>query len=92
MFVWKSKLAESLKIPEDLSKGAAVLTVTGNSLAYIENYQGIIEYTKECIMVQTKQSRISIRGKNLDIDYYANDDMKITGEIHEIQYEVNPCS
>ncbi len=88
----KNKLADSLNIPEDLAKGAAIVTVTGNRLAYVENYRGIIEYSKECIRLQTKTCRIRITGCELDITYYTNDDMKITGEIHQIQYEVTACS
>lgn len=33
----KERMAEKLRLPKDLVMGAAVLTVTGRSEAYIEN-------------------------------------------------------
>ena len=44
---FRERMAEKLKLPKDLVMGAAVLTVTGHSEAYIENYRGIIEYTEQ---------------------------------------------
>ena len=39
-------IVESLKLPKDTMLGASIVTVTGNAEAFIENYKGIIEYTK----------------------------------------------
>ena len=36
---FRERMAEKLKLPKDLVMGAAVLTVTGHSEAYIENYR-----------------------------------------------------
>ena len=53
MFAVKSKIAEKLNIPQDISDGLPIVTITG---------------------------------KNLEIVYYTNVDMKITGEIESICY------
>ena len=86
MFVIKSKLAEKLNIPQDISDGLPIVTVTGKNEIYVENYKGIIEYGKCCIKIQTKVCRVSFSGKNLEIVYYTNVDMKIIGEIESICY------
>ena len=86
MFVIKSKLAEKLNIPQDISDGLPIVTITGKNEIYVENYKGIIEYGKCCIKIQTKVCRITFSGKNLEIVYYTNVDMKITGEIESICY------
>ena len=86
MFAVKSKIAEKLKIPQDISDGLPIVTVTGKNEFYVENYKGIIEYGKCCIKIQTKVCRITFSGKNLEIVYYTNVDMKITGEIESICY------
>lgn len=83
---FKETMAESLMLPKDLVLGAAILTVTGNHEAYIENYKGIMEYTDCKIRLQTKTCRLEITGKRLNIAYYTNDEMKITGCISEIRY------
>lgn len=86
MFAVKSKIAEKLNIPQDISDGLPIVTITGKKEIYVENYKGIIEYGKCCIKIQTKVCRITFSGKNLEIVYYTNVDMKITGEIESICY------
>lgn len=67
--------------------GAVLVTVTGNTEMLLENYKGIIEYTSERIRVQTKTCQVEVRGKQLLIAYYTNDEMKITGKICEVIYD-----
>ncbi len=86
MFAVKSKIAEKLNIPEDISEGFPIVTITGNGEIYVENYKGIIEYGKQCIRIQTKIGRITFQGKNLEIVYYTNVDMKIVGELESVCY------
>lgn len=82
----KSKIAQKLNIPEDISDGLPIVTVTGQCEVYVENYRGIIEYESNCIKLQTKVCRICMTGQNLEIVYYTNSDMKITGELESIHY------
>ena len=79
-------IVESLKLPKDTMLGAAIVTVTGNREAFIENYKGIIEYTTESIILQGKNCKICFEGKRLAIDYYTNEDMKISGSIDAVRY------
>ena len=82
----KKRLAEAVKLPKDVVLGASVLTMLGNGELYIENYRGIIEYTETLIRVQTKETQIRLSGKRLQIDYYTNDEMKITGNVSSIEF------
>ena len=86
MLAVKSKIAEKLNIPEDISDGLPIVTITGKNEVYVENYKGIIEYENNRIKIQTKCSRIIFQGKNLQIQYYTNVDMKITGELETVTY------
>lgn len=86
MFAVKSKIAEKLNIPEDIAGGLPIVTVTGKNEIYVENYKGIIEYGPQSIRIQTKMCRITFSGKKLEIIYYTNSDMKITGEVESITY------
>jgi len=83
----KELVVDSLKLPKDLLLGASIITLTGNYEAWIENYKGIIEYTDTNILLQGKNRQITISGKNLIIDYYTNEDMKISGSIESVRYE-----
>lgn len=82
----KELIVESLKLPKDTMLGAAIVTVTGNREAYIENYKGILEYSTESIVLQGKNCKICFEGKRLSIDYYTNEDMKISGSIDSVRY------
>ena len=83
---WKEQMTDALNLPKDLMLGAVIMTITGKHEAYVENYMSLIEYTEELIRIQTKTCKLEIRGTHLYIDYYTNDDMKITGEIQEVKY------
>ena len=83
----KNKIAEASGLPKDVVMGQPVVTVLGRMELNIENYRGIIEYTDALIRVQTKAGQIRITGKNLSVDYYTNDDMKLTGRIEATEYQ-----
>ncbi len=82
----KEGLVESLELPKDLVYGAVLVSITGRQEILIENYRGILEYTQNHISLQTKTCRLVIRGKNLHISYYTNEEMKITGWIDSVLY------
>lgn len=81
-------LVESLKLPKDSLLGASIVTVTGNRDIFVENYKGIIEYTDCRIILQGKTCKIEISGKRLCIVYYTNEDMKISGWVESVKYNV----
>lgn len=79
-------LSNQLKLPADILAGAPIVTATGRNQICIENYKGIIEYTGKLIKIQTKLCKVCIEGTNLNIDYYTNDEMQISGIINTISY------
>jgi len=66
--------------------GASIVTVTGRRDLAIENYKGILEYRQDKIRLLLKNGQLEITGRNLKIDYYTNDDMKITGQVDKLEY------
>ena len=50
-------------------------------------YKGILEYTEEYIKIQTKNAKLTVYGKRLNIEYYTNEDMKVVGFIKSIEFE-----
>lgn len=79
-------LTDSLKLPRDMVLGEFKLSMTGNRELFIENYRGIAEYGEDAILLQTKGDILKITGKHLAIEYYTNEDMKISGIITNIQF------
>ncbi|MDL2300753.1 YabP/YqfC family sporulation protein [Lachnospiraceae bacterium OttesenSCG-928-D06] len=66
--------------------GALKVTMTGNTEVWIENYKGILEYTTQTILLQGKTCQVCFEGNRLSIDYYTNEDMKISGMISCVRY------
>ena len=81
------ELSSRLHLPADILAGAPIITATGRNELCLENYKGIIEYNDNLIKVQTKVCRICIEGKNLNILYFTEDEMRITGYIQAIYYQ-----
>jgi sporulation protein YqfC len=79
-------IVESLKLPKDTMLGASIVTITGKREAFIENYKGILEYNTQSIVLQGKNCKICFEGNRLSIDYYTNEDMKISGDIDVVRY------
>lgn len=79
-------MVESLKLPKDSMLGASIITVTGNTDVFVENYKGILEYSNELILLQGKNCKIELKGKRLNIVYYTNEDMKICGCIESVRF------
>lgn len=82
----KEQMVESLNLPKDMMLGASIVTITGNREAWIENYKGIILYNEKQILLQGKTCQICFQGECLSIDYYTNEDMKISGRIECVRY------
>lgn len=76
----------TLQLPKDVCMGALRVTLTGNREAWIENYRGILEYSEQVILLQAKTCQVCFEGTRLSIDYYTNEDMKISGCIHCVRY------
>ncbi len=79
-------LIDALQLPKDIVRGDIRLTITGNREVWIENYKGILEYTNQSVLLQGKHCKVQFEGKCLNIGYYTNEDMKLTGRITCIKY------
>ena len=82
----KEKMVSAMDLPKDVIQNASVITILGRNELCIENYRGIIEYTDLLIRIQTKIGQIKIIGKSLQIDYYTNDEMKVTGALSSLEF------
>lgn len=82
----KERLSDRIGFTKDILLGETIITMEGDKQVYIENYKGIISYENKTIVVQGKRSKVCVEGKNLQIEYYTNLDMKIKGFISCIKY------
>lgn len=83
----RQTLADGLELPKDIACGSVIVTVTGRRALVLENYRGIVSFDEQCIQIQTKDGRVSVSGRHLKVDYYTNEEMKLSGLISRISYE-----
>lgn len=81
----KEKMISAMDLPKDVIQNASVITILGRNELCIENYRGIIEYTDTLIRVQTRAGQIG-SGKRLRIQYYTNDEMKVSGTLSSLEF------
>lgn len=82
----KDRVLDSLPLPQDIIHGDIRISIMGNREIWVENYKGLLEYTSNAIVLQAKGCKIQLEGKSLNIDYYTNEDMKISGRLNCIKY------
>lgn len=82
----KNRISEFSELPKDVVLGIPMLTMIGQMELIVENYRGIIEYTDILVRIHTKDGQIRVIGNDLKVDYYTNDEMKITGCIVSVEY------
>ncbi len=82
----KEHISGKIGFTQDVMLGATIITLEGDTALFVENYKGIVTYTDQCIVIQGRKNKIHIEGKNMQIEYYTNMDMKIKGIISAVKY------
>ena len=82
--VVREKMGQILDMPLDMIKDYSRMTIIGNESILLENYKGIVEYEDEVIRLS---NRICVIGRQLSIEEITDDEILITGEIRNIEFE-----
>lgn len=80
-------IIKNLNLPEDVVKRSSIISIMGNSII-IENFKSIMDYKSEFIKIKAKDKIIAIYGNRLNIEYYNREEIKVTGTINSIFFEV----
>lgn len=83
---FRERVLQASQLPRDVVMGLPVLYVLGQSELHLENYRGILEYTEEMVRILIKGGQIKVTGQRLQVVYYTNYEMKISGQIKAIEY------
>lgn len=81
-----NKIIDTCQLPKDVLSGAVIISMTGNTEILIENLKNIIRYQSDIIILQCKKNQIQIAGKNLFIEFYTKEEIKVTGYISELKF------
>lgn len=81
-------LADLLELPGDLAYHGCIITLIGEREILLKNYRSILEYRSDHLLVLTANGRIRIQGVSLSVLYYTELEMKVTGQITSVLYEI----
>ena len=81
-----NKIIDTCQLPKDVFSGAAIISMTGNTEILIENFKNIIKYQSDLLILQCKKNQLQIIGKNLNIELYTNEEIKVIGHISELKF------
>lgn len=79
-------IIKRLNISEDVINGAEIISLVGKRNLVIENYVKVLEYELNRIVIKTKRNYVLIEGDNLKIEYLLDEELRITGKIHNISF------
>lgn len=83
----KDRIFHVLQIPADMAKGVALMEISGHQEVRIENFKGLCSYDPMLVRVLASGYMIIVEGNNMQISYYSDVIMKITGKIDSIHFE-----
>lgn len=72
---------EAVDLQTEPIAGKTLVEILGDNSVLIENHQGVIGYSCECVQVQTKMGRITVQGCGLQLNKLSRDQLFIQGEI-----------
>ena len=82
----RQHIIQAFDLPQDLFLGYPNISLCGNRELYISNHRGILSYAQEEIVLLTKEHQLLIKGKELDIASYTQDELSIQGYIFSVEF------
>ena len=83
---FSNQIINTCQLPKDVLAGAAVISMVGNTEILIENFKNIIKYQSDIIILQCKKNQMQLIGKNMNIELFTKEEIKIKGHILEIKF------
>ena len=84
--VLNEHVINNCQLPKDVIWGASIISLTGNTEMIIENFKNILKFQSELLIIQCKNYQVVIIGKNLMIELYTKEELKVLGKILEIKF------
>lgn len=83
----KQKISEIMNIPDELITDSPKIEFESNKRMWIENYQGIIEYSDELVRVNTSDFMVVIKGDSFTISSVTLEDLCVEGNISSVEFK-----
>lgn len=77
---------DTLELPKDIFCGLPLLSMEGNRSLCITNHRGIVRYSREKIVIATRNGSIEIAGRELLIPKFTKDIIEIRGNLEGVTF------
>ena len=77
---------DTLELPKDIFCGLPLLSMEGNRSLCITNHRGIVRYSREKIVIATRNGSIEIAGIELLIPKFTKDIIEIRGYLEGVTF------
>lgn len=84
----EERITKVLEIPKEVILDIPIVTITGNRDLCIENFLGIVEYSNECIKINTQCGVLTILGTELEAKSMTYEIITIQGNIISMSYNI----
>ena len=82
------KLAEILALPQGTFKNFPAIQIRGNREIIIDGCTGLLSYSQENILLETRYCRICIHGRSLNLNNLAKNILAIRGFIKNVEFNM----
>lgn len=77
---------DTLELPKDIFWGLPLMSMEGNRSLCITNHRGIVRYSREKIVIATRNGNIEIAGRELLIPKFTKDIIEIRGYLEGVTF------
>lgn len=77
---------DTLELSKDIFWGLPLLSMEGNRSLCITNHRGIVRYSREKIVIATRNGNIEIAGRELLIPKFTKDIIEIRGYLEGVTF------
>lgn len=84
-------MLQAADMPGEMLSGTPLMELTGSVRFFMENHQGITEYTAERIGVRVPNGTVAVVGRNLTIARMTAKQLVITGRISMVELQGRCC-
>lgn len=82
----RDKISEALSMPPEVTGDSVKIILESNNKAFIENYRGVSEYSRESICISTGRNIIAFKGTDMEIKSMTSVEIIIDGLIEAVNF------
>ncbi|MCL2702994.1 MAG: YabP/YqfC family sporulation protein [Defluviitaleaceae bacterium] len=80
------QLVEMFELPREVVFNLPIIQALGAEEISVTNYKGLVEYTAECVRVNTAAGLVRFEGSSLILRHVTSESLSVAGRIAKIEF------